>query len=136
MEKRGGKRSGAGRPKTEGVEHRWIVPQDIHDIAKSKGIQYIWDAVRFRTTFDFVDIFNKKASIVFYPSYAHIEYVDKEFGLMSCDIEFENLSFESKEEKQEWINDILVDYCPFVDNYDEIEQALSDALDKYVKVEY
>lgn len=61
--------------------------------------------------------------------------VDKEFGLMTCDIEFDNLSFENKEEKQEWINDILVDYCPFVDNYDEIEQALSDALDKYVKIE-
>lgn len=48
MEKRGGKRSGAGRPKMDGVEHRWVVPIDIHNVAKSKGIQYIWESVRLR----------------------------------------------------------------------------------------
>lgn len=48
---RGGWRNG-GRPKIKGKECRWIIPQDIYDIAKEKGKSYIWDAIRFKVTFD------------------------------------------------------------------------------------
>lgn len=49
---RGGFREGAGRPKTLGTRHTWVVPEDIERIYKDKGICYIWDAVRFKVKSD------------------------------------------------------------------------------------
>lgn len=46
------KKSNAGRKSIDGVKHLWIVPQDIHNIAKEKGVQWLWDAVRFKVKFD------------------------------------------------------------------------------------
>lgn len=48
---RGGWRDG-GRPKIEGKERRWIIPQDILDIIEEKGKNYIWDAIRFKYKLD------------------------------------------------------------------------------------
>lgn len=124
MEKRGGKRSGAGRPKTEGVEHRWIVPQDVHDVAKRKGIQYIWDAVRYR-------IQNEKsmrATVKTYPTNATVFYGDK---TISIDYDFQDPTFfESKEEVREWIDDQLTEIRD-AENYEDIVLSLEIELDKY-----
>lgn len=52
ISQRGGFREGAGRPKTPGTRHTWVVPEDIERIFKDKGMSYIWDAVRFKFKFD------------------------------------------------------------------------------------
>ena len=52
METKKTKKSNAGRKSIDGVKHLWIVPQDIHEVAKEKGIQWLWDAVRFKIKFD------------------------------------------------------------------------------------
>lgn len=45
----GGSREGSGRPKIEGGKRcTWTVPPDILEIAKTKGIPYLWEAVRIR----------------------------------------------------------------------------------------
>lgn len=50
---RGGNRKGAGRKKIKGgVEHRWVVPLDIHELALQYGTAWIWNAVRFKVKFD------------------------------------------------------------------------------------
>lgn len=49
---RGGFREGAGRPKTHGTRHTWVVPEDIEKVYDKNGIGYIWDAVRFKVKFD------------------------------------------------------------------------------------
>ena len=50
--KRGGRREGTGPKKIDGHQHTWVVPSDIENIVKEKGTAYIWDAVRFKVTFD------------------------------------------------------------------------------------
>lgn len=57
---RGGWRNG-GRPKIEGHECRWIIPQDIYELYKEKGSAWLWDAVRFKVAFD--EMQKKNASI-------------------------------------------------------------------------
>lgn len=54
MEKKiGGYREGAGRKRIEGgIRHTWTIPKDIHDLAEEKGTEFLWDAVRFKVTFD------------------------------------------------------------------------------------
>ena len=48
----GGKREGAGRKKVGNVRKTWTIPDDIMEVKETKGIQYIWDAVRFKVAFD------------------------------------------------------------------------------------
>lgn len=48
----GGKREGSGRKKIGNVRKTWTIPDDIMEIKEAKGIQYIWDAVRFKVKFD------------------------------------------------------------------------------------
>ena len=48
----GGKREGAGRKKVGNVRKTWTIPDDIMEVKEAKGIQYIWDAVRFKVKFD------------------------------------------------------------------------------------
>ena len=48
----GGKREGAGRKKVGNVRKTWTIPDDIMEVKEAKGIQYIWEAVRFKLAFD------------------------------------------------------------------------------------
>lgn len=48
----GGKREGSGRKKVGNVRKTWTIPDDILEVKEAKGIQYIWDAVRFKVKFD------------------------------------------------------------------------------------
>lgn len=124
MESRGGKRSGAGRPKVEGMAHRWIVPKDVHDIAKMKGIQYIWEAVRLRVKNEK----SMRATIKTYPTNATVFYGDK---TISIDYDFQDPTFfESKEEVREWIDDQLTEIRD-AENYEDIVLSLEIELDKY-----
>lgn len=43
---RGGKREGAGRKKIDGHRRMWTIPTDIDNIAKEKGKEFLWDAIR------------------------------------------------------------------------------------------
>lgn len=53
---RGGFREGAGRPKTQGTRHTWVVPEDVERVVSERGTSYIWDAVRFKLKFDAMQI--------------------------------------------------------------------------------
>lgn len=54
--RRGGFREGAGRPKTPGTRHTWVVPEDVEQVVSERGTSYIWDAVRFKLKFDTMQI--------------------------------------------------------------------------------
>ena len=124
MEKRGGKREGAGRKKVGNVRKTWTIPDDIMEVKEAKGIQYIWDAVRYR-------IQNEKsmrATVKTYPTNATVFYGDK---TISIDYDFQDPTFfESKEEVREWIDDQLTEIRD-AENYDDIVLSLEIKLDKY-----
>lgn len=124
MEKRGGKREGAGRKKVGNVRKTWTIPDDILEVKEAKGIQYIWDAVRYR-------IQNEKsmrATVKTYPTNATVFYGDK---TISIDYDFQDPTFfESKEEVREWIDDQLTEIRD-AENYDDIVLSLEIKLDKY-----
>lgn len=52
----GGYRAGAGRKKTEGTRHTWVVPADVEEIVSKHGTGFVWDAVRFKVKFDSIQL--------------------------------------------------------------------------------
>ena len=53
---RGGFRKGAGRKKRPGTRHTLIVPEDVENVLSARGIDYIWESVRFKVRFDNMQI--------------------------------------------------------------------------------
>lgn len=49
---RGGFREGAGRPKTQGRRHTWVVPEDVEKVVSERGISFVWESVRFKIEHD------------------------------------------------------------------------------------
>ena len=51
--KKGGPQPGSGRPKVEGgVRHMWTVPPDIEAVVQERGTKWLWEAARFKLTFE------------------------------------------------------------------------------------